>query len=214
MAFVSTGGVNIVAECPRAGDMNVLSHSMQVGRFRCEHTITEKQKSILCNIDCFFTEDTIEGLLVPITTQQSRVSLRALDWLVTNFSKKWNTTLYDKNGEVFNIFQSYKDALAHFRRRNFDPFRRRQRVTFTHNMTEYTTTVGQLNFLHWVSHHRIYEFAETNVGLIENDMNETAKRSKVIKAERHVRGEKRKRQELSLPARQTCKIIQTKTQLF
>ena len=41
--------------------------------------------------------------------------------MVTNYSKKNNTIISTPCGDVLNVFQEYKNALSHYRRRNFDP---------------------------------------------------------------------------------------------
>lgn len=203
MSFALQGGPPIVAQCPRASDQVRKQETVRVGRFLCEEGITVKQQSILSTVNDFFTDEMLESFVVPITSQQSQVSLRALDWLVTNFSKKHNIALVGKR-DVLNIFQAYKNALSHFRRRNFDPFRRRHRISFELHGERHATTVGQLNFLHFVFQSRIYEYAVAHIDEITNDMNETARWCKQAK-ERHTG--KRKRQELSQAAKQTCCIV-------
>ena len=51
------------------------------------------------------------NILLPIILQQTRLSLRSLDWFVTNYSKKYNTNyILFKNNEniVYFPFKSYK----------------------------------------------------------------------------------------------------------
>ena len=109
---------------------------------------SQRQLTIMHRIVPSLNDHIIETHLIPLITQESDISLRALDWLVTNYSKKNNIVCKTKNGSLFNIYHGYKVALSHFRRRNFDPFRRRQRITLQTNEKTYETTVGQCNFVH------------------------------------------------------------------
>ena len=63
--------------------------------------------------------------------QRAPISLRGIDWIVTNYSKKYNIICMSKleAGAMINIFNSYKRALNFYKRKHFDPFRRRTRLT-------------------------------------------------------------------------------------
>ena len=90
--------------------------------------LSQRQVSILRRIHLFFTPEIIANMLIPLINQQCGISLRSLDWLVTNYAKKHNIVCRARNQTMFNIYHGYKVALTHFRRRNFDPFRRRSRI--------------------------------------------------------------------------------------
>ena len=65
-------------------------------------------------------------------TQSSPISLRALDWAVVNWSKQHNIVCTSiVPGQMVNIHHSYRSALKYWKRRLFDPFRRRSRITVT-----------------------------------------------------------------------------------
>lgn len=130
-------------------------------------------------------------LLRDIVYQNTPLSLRLLDWLVTNYSKKYNIIypLYKSNGEViyFNIYLDYKNQLKAYSKKYFDPFCRQRRIIIDINTLkwkeynpdviredkEIVTTVGQLNFFKWVIENKIYEYAINNITLIDSDMNTT-----------------------------------------
>ena len=97
----------------------------------------------------FFTEERVRTILLPLIDQSSVLSLRTLDWLVVNYSKKNNVVCTTKEGKLFNIFNGYKISLGVYRRRHFDPFRRRERHVFHVDGKRYDTTLGQVNFVHW-----------------------------------------------------------------
>ena len=64
-------------------------------------------------------------------SQKNVLSLRILDWLVTNYAKKHNIsyTLIKNNKEInFNIYLEYKNQLKAYSKKLFDPFCRRERI--------------------------------------------------------------------------------------
>ena len=131
------------------------------------------------------------SLLRDIVNQNTPLSLRLLDWLVTNYSKKYNIIypLYKAGGDIiyFNIYLDYKNQLKAYSKKYFDPFCRQRRIIIDSNSLkwkEYTsgntlddkqiiTTVGQLNFFKWVIENKIYDYAINNISLIDSDMNTT-----------------------------------------
>jgi len=138
-----------------------------------------------------------------------KISLRIIDWFVTNYSKKYDTmyNLYNDKEELtlkgediykqFNVFYSYKAQLKSFSKRNFDPFCRRNRVDFMCEDIKISTTIGQLNFFRWAIDNLVIEYILSFYDNIENDMNDSIKsnRKNYIKSY-----ERKKRQELSLSA--------------
>jgi len=150
-----------------------------------------------------------------------KISLRIIDWFVTNYSKKYDTmyNLYNNSDKLslsgeninkqFNVFYSYKSYLKSFSKRNFDPFCRRNRIDFECNGIVLNTTIGQLNFLKWGIDNLVIEYILNNYSIIEDDMNTSIKN--IIK--NYIKSSQRKqRQELSLSAsrglnRHTGKIL-------
>ena len=66
----------------------------------------------------FYKNKSNLDILLPIILQQTRLSLRSLDWFVTNFCKKNNVNYtLEKNGETttFFPFKSYKSQLYLYR---------------------------------------------------------------------------------------------------
>ena len=78
-----------------------------VGRFWFSNTLQRTRWEQLQVIEPYYTDDLIESQLLPLihkqagTTGTKRVSLRVLDWLVTNFSKK-NRIIY-----FFMVMKNY-----------------------------------------------------------------------------------------------------------
>ena len=114
-------------------------------------------------LDFYGIKENID-ILLPIINQQTRLSLRSLDWFVTNYCKKNNINYLLKRGNdniSYFPFKSYKSQLKAYSKKFCDPFCRRERVIFdyqnntiidfksTHKLghKEYIiTTIGQLNF--------------------------------------------------------------------
>lgn len=168
---------------------------------------SQRQMTIMSRIiPLLESENIIETHLIPLVTQESVISLRALDWLVTNYSKKNNIVCRTKNGTLFNIYHGYKTALSHFRRRNFDPFRRRQRIFLNHKGNDFETTVGQCNFIHWAYQTGVLQYAIDNSNEIEKDMNVAALTNKTERKNQKEKGIPHRRRELSKAPIAKCSV--------
>jgi len=186
--------------------------SDSIGPFRFKTDISQRQISIMQRIVSFFTPLTIVDLLVPLVEQESGISLRALDWLVTNYSKKHNIVCRSRNGTLFNIYHGYKVALSHFRRKNFDPFRRRDRImVFIDDEMTCESTVGQCNFLYWAYHNGVLAYAIENAKDIETDMNSASAMHKAERRMQKANGVPHRRRELSCAPRSKCSVYQIET---
>ena len=144
--------------------------------------------------------------------KNDKVSLRIIDWFVTNYSKK-NDIIYniylDSDGNktlienlnienTINVFHSYKSQLKSFSKKNFDPFCRRERLSYTYNSNgdSIKTTIGQLNFFRWAITNKLIEYIKNFYEDIEKDMNNSLNLLKKNK----INEKRKKRQELSLSA--------------
>tara|TARA_B100001741_G_scaffold93224_1_gene76479 strand:+ start:2669 stop:3277 length:609 start_codon:yes stop_codon:yes gene_type:complete len=174
---------------------------------------SQRQLTIMHRISPALENGVIDQHLVPLITQHSEISLRALDWLVTNYSKKYNIVCKTKNGTLFNIYHGYKTALSHFRRRNFDPFRRRQRITLTSNGNNYETTVGQCNFVHWAYQYGVLAYAIEHANVIEKDMNMASFANKTERKNQIERGIPHRRRELSKAPSTKCSVYKVESHI-
>jgi hypothetical protein len=96
-----------------------------------------------------------------------------------------NTVItYEKNNNVihFNVYLSYRSQLKAYSKQQFDPFRRRDRITFisTDNQS-LETTIGQLNFFRWVLQNDILDYVTLHLDEIEQDMIKTQKDNTIKK---------------------------------
>lgn len=147
----------------------------------------------------YITTDFIETVLVPIVDQKARVSLRVLDWLCINYSKKNNIGFVIKaknnSSRWFNIHLEYRKKMNAYKRRLFDPFQRRGRIYFTHHGRTMETTVAQLSFLQWATKYGVYRYAVKNHARIEACMTKSMQLAK----SRKLTDKKRKRSALTKP---------------
>jgi hypothetical protein len=113
--------------------------------------------------------------IIPIIYKTSHISLRLIDWFVTNYCKKYNiiftkTNIYEE-GEYFNVYSNYRSQLKAFKKIQFDPFRRRERIDFYYNSESFVeTTIGQLNFFRWFIDNGLLDYVTNNYEDIEKDM--------------------------------------------
>ena len=130
-----------------------------------------KQELIVSWLQEFFTNPGRLETILPILQGKSKISLRLVDWFVTNYAKKVNVS-YILNQRQFLVYFHYKRELKAYSKRLFDPFCRRERIMFQARGHEaFVTTVGQLNFFRWALEKDILTYIEANLDAIEKDMN-------------------------------------------
>ena len=130
-----------------------------------------KQELIISSLQRFYTgrEDLAE--IVELLKGTSEVSLRLIDWFVTNFSKTHSTS-YILHGQEFVVYMNYKNQLKAYSKKLFDPFCRRERISFQIPGHEaFLTTVGKLNFFRWALEKGILEYIKGHQPEIEKEMN-------------------------------------------
>ena len=161
--------------------------------------LSRREAALLRRLEAEYTPEILETVLAPLVTHTSPVSLRLLDWAVVNWSKKHNVLCASvAPGRVTNMHDAYKKALSHWKRRLFDPFRRRMRIGVRVNGQELRTTLGQANFALWTYKTGVLSFVLSHRDSIEADMNNTSRRHKHEKREEERRnGGKGKRSQMT-----------------
>ncbi len=157
----------------------------------------------------FYSKDNNIDKILPIINGEHKVSLRLIDWFVTNYSKKYYTTfnITSKSGNArrFKVYVDYKLKLKAYSKKRFDPFCRWDRITIPYGEnTSIQTTLGQLNFFRWALEYRILDFIEKNLVDIENDMNKRNSSSK-NRGTKSTAKTRKKRKELSVSATKSIK---------
>ena len=161
-------------------------------------SLTRRESVLLHKLEREFTPRLLADVLLPLITQTSPVSLRALDWAVVNWSKKHNIICSSMTGgQMFNIHHSYRKTLSFWKRRLFDPFRRRARIKVYVDDNVYETTLGQANFALWSYKTGVLSYVIGHVDSIEADMNHVSRKNKTERTEALRRGSRRKRTELT-----------------
>ena len=172
---------------------------MDLKKSKVSAKLSNRQELLLSKLKLFYTSSKITKLL-KIINGETKLSLRIIDWFVTNYTKKNNVLLYltktksvtkksptnkkTKKAKMesyelpFNIYLNYKSQLKAYSKKNFDPFCRRERINFYYNNDEdfIITTIGQLNFFKWAIENGVLDYIEKHIEVIETDMNKNIKR--------------------------------------
>ena len=157
----------------------------------------------------FYQKDNNLDKILSIINGESRISLRLIDWFVTNYSKKYYTVLKikDRKGcdRRFKVYIDYKLKLKAYSKKRFDPFCRWDRITIPYRAnTCIQTTLGQLNFFKWALEYNIIDFIKINLDGIERDMNNRNSSAK-YRSNKSSKKTRKKRQELSVSATKSIK---------
>ena len=145
--------------------------------------ITSQEQMLLNCMDQFYSSKENADKLIDLINGE--ISIRLVDFFVTNYSKK-NRINYqiedDDNKITFNVHSSYKSQLKAWNKKHFDPFSRGDRIPFFLENDCLITTIGQLNFFKWFILNNVYQFVEKNLSKIEQEMNRNKKRVKKPKS--------------------------------
>jgi len=120
----------------------------------------------------FYKVDNNLEKMLNIINGKSNISLRIVDWFVTNYSKNNFTVIEQINGSRIKVYNDYKLKLKAYSKRRFDPFCRWDRITVPLDSTRsIETTIGQLNFFKWALENQIIKYINDYYNLIDSDMN-------------------------------------------
>ena len=187
----------------------------------CASTLHTQNDLLMKNLLEFYENPANLHKMLRIINGDSKISLRIVDWFVTNFAKKYYT-VYElpikpnsQDTARFKVYNDYKLKLKAYSKRRFDPFCRWERISIPYINADNTisdktieTTIGQLNFFKWAIENKIVDCIEENYIDIEQDMNHrntSTKRNATIDNDTSDAGKTRKkREELSISA---CKCI-------
>jgi hypothetical protein len=132
-----------------------------------------------------------------ILEQNSVISLRILDWFITNYSKKQKTNIEIANDYIIDVYQNYKLQLKSYSKSSFDPFCRKNKIFFYYTDDEFIeTSCGQLCFFRWCFENKILDYVKEHLSEIEQDMKTSLKEKKNSGDKNH----NAKRQPLSVSA--------------
>jgi hypothetical protein len=143
--------------------------------------IIDSKDLLMISLSRFYSTKANINKIIPLIEQKSDISLRLVDWFVTNYSKKNNTVITrERQGNIihFNVYLSYRNQLKAYSKEKFDPFRRNEHIVFYYDVDKFIeTTHGQLNFFRWIIQNDVLEYIKDNMEVIENDMLITQKQN-------------------------------------
>ena len=124
----------------------------------------DKSTILLTSINAFYSFPENRTTLLNILSKSSGISLRNLEWFITNYSKKNNLTYKTRDGKIFSVHCAYKSSLDGYSKKLFDPFCRSEKIHYTLPGTseEISTTVAQLNFIKWCIKNNVVEYIQDN----------------------------------------------------
>jgi hypothetical protein len=131
-----------------------------------------KQELIIQSLQRFYSTREDINEIVQHLQGTSDISLRLIDWFVTNYSRTHNTS-YILNSQEFVVYTNYKNQLKAYSKKLFDPFCRRERILFQIPEHEaFLTTVGKLNFFRWAIEKGVLDYIKGHQPEIEREMNQ------------------------------------------
>ncbi len=156
-------------------------------------SLQQNQKKLLL-IELLFkfynNKETIIQFL-DIINGNSVVSLRIIEWFLTNYAKK-NIVIYDPNdienttaegkdyNTLFEVNKQYKEALKCFGKTYLDPFRRKEQLEFHYGFeygedkrTSIITNIGQLNIFRWIISNNMIAYITKHINEIRTDLEKT-----------------------------------------
>ena len=164
-----------------------------------------KNNVLFCALQKFYEQCPSDDkqMFLDIINGKSKMSLRIIDWFITNYTKKFNIIYYipkkkrsvkrrmspknnyyesshlDQASSVdrFIVYLRYRSQLKSYNKANFDPFCRNDRITGWGDDGDIVTTIGQLNFFRWAIENRVLEYINDNLEDIEIDMNTNIKKN-------------------------------------
>jgi hypothetical protein len=163
--------------------------------------ISSQENMLLKFIENFYVNLKNTYDFLSIINSESKISIRLIDYFVTKYSKK-NKVYYklneNNNQTLFYVFQSYKQQLKAFQKKNFDPFARGIRIPYFLQNVALITTIGQLNFFKWFISKDILNYVKNNKNIIEYDMNKNKKNKVEPKIKKSLKSYKKNEMKINI----------------
>jgi len=159
--------------------------------YKTTKKLDSKEKLILEKNKRFFSYNRkyIDSMLT-IINGESCISIRLLDWFISNYAKKNNTSYTIKNTDIksqFCVYTEYKNQLNSCSKDYFDPFCRRRKLLYAYkdrnrkNRIVFKSSIGQLNFFQWAIRNRVIMYVQNHLKEIDSDMKRTTRENKKAK---------------------------------
>ena len=188
-------------------NMNRIKEQIMLKPYLSQHDLV-----LISLFDFYKKDNNLETMLNILSENNRLISLRIIDWFVTNYAKK-NFTSYplvkpNKTTPIqFKVYNEYRLNLDSYRKKRFDPFCRNTRINFPYiNGRVINTTIGQMKFFKWMIETKVIEYITENYSAIERDMNDrnSTKKNKNQNLKSGIKT-RRKRKELSASATRSVK---------
>jgi|UniRef100_A0A6C0H1M8 uncharacterized CHY-type Zn-finger protein len=147
------------------------------------YKIMSRSDTLLKSLKTYLNNDRMDRIL-PILIGECKISIRVIEWFVTNYCKKNNIAFIKKDKDnkdiYFNVYLNYKAQLKSFNKDLFDPFcRGEELINFPIKDNKYiVTNIPQLNFFKWALEFDILDFIDKNLDDIYKDMTENNSKAK------------------------------------
>jgi hypothetical protein len=159
-----------------------------------EADLNLRERLMLKTIKEFYSEKKYLNKFIEIINGTSQISLRIVDWFVTNYCKEKHTKYNIKikgNLEIFDVNEEYNTELNSYSKDYFDPFCRKQKIYYACEIEnngviknkKIETSLCQLNFFMWAIKYKIIDHISLLYTDIVDHMNRTNKQNKQIKKE-------------------------------
>jgi hypothetical protein len=128
-----------------------------------------RRELLIVSLQRFYNTNKELPSLIAILKGEGDLSLRVIDWFVTNYAKKHHIS-YVLDKQEFVVYLNYKSQLKAFSKKLFDPFCRRERISFQCGEEEpFITTVGQLNFFRWAFEKNVLNYMREHLEDIQRE---------------------------------------------
>jgi len=105
-----------------------------------------------------------------IIHKSKKVSIRIVNWFVTNYAKQ-HFTVYELDSERFFVWTRFRSAEDGYSKDLFDPYCRKDRIMIPYDEnTNIITTIGQLNFFKWAILNKVVDYIVEHYDAITQDM--------------------------------------------
>lgn len=105
-----------------------------------------------------------------IIHKSKKISIRIVNWFVTNYAKQ-HFTLYELSNERFFVWTRFRSAEDGYSKDLFDPYCRKDRIMIPYDeTTNIITTIGQLNFFKWAILNKVIDYIVDHYDAITHDM--------------------------------------------
>lgn len=172
--------------------------------------IKSKDQILLESLIIFFNDEKKLNILVAIVFNKTKISIRMIEWFVTIYCKQYNVCYFCENGVIYDdisllnvkfnniidVHSDYKAQLKSYKKKLFDPFSRKTRVSIPYGDKKLITTIGQLNFFKWAINKGIISYLIKNYDSIHSIMKTNVDKSKKSKKMRLPNGNLQKQKKI------------------